>query len=465
MKWYISILAIIVFLSGCELNTPETPEITYYTVTYFGNGNDSGEIPVDSNTYPDGSSAIILDKGTLTKTGHVFLHWDTNPRGNGVTYNPNESIVINSDRSLYAIWGAGCTVTFNSDGGSKIASITGLAPGVEITKPDDPIMEGYSFDSWYKDAQFNEAWNFDNDTVTVSITLYAKWINIAPGEVEITNCLFNAANNSVDIYYTTPSDIDLDYLIVYVDGAIYYDSIPKTYIAVYIYNILNGAVVTIKTVDTAGLVSNGISYTIDIPDFTIVTDIIKAIPNSTVIRKYPDRIEPPTLSFSLSAWVNNEYVTIDALPAGWTLSYTTSTQSTDIPYTGPITIERSWEWIEFSLYRHKDNIFFGGQKIPILSNSTPATAYELIPSASVIKRYNTGMIDPPTISCAQQAKVGNSPPTTSYITLTYITSSGSETLYTGPITVGDWDWIEFRLYDGATLVDWEDIPVLTDRPQ
>jgi hypothetical protein len=95
----------------------------------------------------------------------------------------------------------------------------------------------------------------------------------------------------------------------------------------------------------------------------------------------------------------------------------------------------------------------------------PATEHRLIPSARTIKRYNTGVVDPPTISCIQQSITGNDPPVTSDKMLTYITSGGEETLYEGPVTVGDWDQIEFRLYDdnGAPL-DRETVPVLTDGP-
>ncbi|MDR0586039.1 MAG: hypothetical protein LBG26_02245 [Treponema sp.] len=95
----------------------------------------------------------------------------------------------------------------------------------------------------------------------------------------------------------------------------------------------------------------------------------------------------------------------------------------------------------------------------------PATIYQLLTGVSVIKRYNTGVIDPPAVTCIQQAITGDSPPVPSDKTLKYATSkSGTETPYTEPVTVGDWDWIEFRLYDGDTLLDRERIPVLSDGP-
>jgi hypothetical protein len=40
----------------------------------------------------------------------------------------------------------------------------------------------------------------------------------------------------------------------------------------------------------------------------------------------------------------------------------------------------------------------------------------------------------------------------------------SETSYNGAVTVGAWEWIEFRLYDGDVLLDRERVPVLSDSP-
>ena len=49
--------------------------------------------------------------------------------------------------------------------------------GSLVTKPEDPYMEGFLFDGWYKDAEFTEAWNFDTDTVTKNTIIYGKWVD------------------------------------------------------------------------------------------------------------------------------------------------------------------------------------------------------------------------------------------------------------------------------------------------
>lgn len=67
------------------------------------------------------------------------------------------------------------TVTFDSQGGSPVASAT-AAQGGKVTKPADPTREGYRFDGWYREAACENAWNFDAGTVTGDMTLYAGWL-------------------------------------------------------------------------------------------------------------------------------------------------------------------------------------------------------------------------------------------------------------------------------------------------
>ncbi|MDR2808009.1 MAG: InlB B-repeat-containing protein, partial [Spirochaetaceae bacterium] len=67
------------------------------------------------------------------------------------------------------------TVTFNVNGGSAVAPISDVASGAKISKPADPAKKDSTFVGWYKEAALTTAWNFNSDTVTADITLYAKW--------------------------------------------------------------------------------------------------------------------------------------------------------------------------------------------------------------------------------------------------------------------------------------------------
>jgi uncharacterized repeat protein (TIGR02543 family) len=75
------------------------------------------------------------------------------------------------------------TVTFNSNGGSDIAPITGLTGGSSISEPGAPAKGGYDciFDGWYQDNSFTVIWNF-GAPVTRDMILYAKWKAYAVGD-------------------------------------------------------------------------------------------------------------------------------------------------------------------------------------------------------------------------------------------------------------------------------------------
>ena len=65
-------------------------------------------------------------------------------------------------------------VSFRSNGGSSVAAQT-VEAGALVTKPNDPIRNGYTFMGWYKNSGLTLEWDFEKDTVSADTTLYAKW--------------------------------------------------------------------------------------------------------------------------------------------------------------------------------------------------------------------------------------------------------------------------------------------------
>jgi uncharacterized repeat protein (TIGR02543 family) len=74
----------------------------------------------------------------------------------------------------------GCTpklpvlVTFDSQGGSAVNAQT-VDQGELVTEPAAPTKTDYTFAGWYKEPGCTNPWDFDSDTVTADMTLYAKW--------------------------------------------------------------------------------------------------------------------------------------------------------------------------------------------------------------------------------------------------------------------------------------------------
>ncbi|WP_169515439.1 S-layer homology domain-containing protein [Anaerovorax odorimutans] len=66
------------------------------------------------------------------------------------------------------------TVNFDTNGADEIEDLA-ADNNSTINKPSDPIREGFNFEGWYKDEECSVPWDFENDKVTSTITLYAKW--------------------------------------------------------------------------------------------------------------------------------------------------------------------------------------------------------------------------------------------------------------------------------------------------
>ena len=66
------------------------------------------------------------------------------------------------------------TVNFNSNCGVDVGSQT-VRLGTTIDRPDALENGEYTFAGWFKDASFNEEFDFENEAVTRNMTLHAKW--------------------------------------------------------------------------------------------------------------------------------------------------------------------------------------------------------------------------------------------------------------------------------------------------
>lgn len=88
------------------------------------------------------------------------------------------------------------TVTFDSNGGSAVESITDVPYGSTITEPAAPTKDGYEFGGWFTGTNFSKQWVFDTDKVTSNITLYAKWNY---NETSGLQMAFNSETNSYTV--------------------------------------------------------------------------------------------------------------------------------------------------------------------------------------------------------------------------------------------------------------------------
>ena len=71
-------------------------------------------------------------------------------------------------------------ITFETNGGT-ILSAQSVLENEKIEQPETPVKEEYLFEGWFKEPECENIWDFETDTVTTDITLYAKWTE---GETE-----------------------------------------------------------------------------------------------------------------------------------------------------------------------------------------------------------------------------------------------------------------------------------------
>lgn len=75
---------------------------------------------------------------------------------------------------LGALSSDGLTVTFDTQGGSQ-AAIQSVQHGGKLTPPVDVVRPGYVLEGWSVTPDGSELWDFETDTVTETLTLYAVW--------------------------------------------------------------------------------------------------------------------------------------------------------------------------------------------------------------------------------------------------------------------------------------------------
>jgi len=194
---------IIFFLAACnpgeELDIDALLVEAQEQVTLAGTVSSNITLPttvvVDELTvavsWSSSNTAVISNTGVVTRpsaaTGNVSVTLTAT-----FTYEGEEKIgtfvVI-----VEALAQVTLTVTFNSNDGSAVASIT-ANQGATITAPTPPTKLNHTFSGWYKETALTNLWNFATDQVNANTTLYAKWV-----ENELFEVTFNKGNGEEDV--------------------------------------------------------------------------------------------------------------------------------------------------------------------------------------------------------------------------------------------------------------------------
>ena len=189
-----------------------------YSVTLDVNGGVINNNNIIEYVYGEG--ATLPSASDMTKEGYTFGGWYTSSDFSG-SFVTNIGSTERGNKTYYAKWNVNqYTITFDTDGGSAVSSIT-QDYGSTVVKPLDPTKEGYTFTGWEPEIP---------DTVPAeNMTIKAKWLdNEKPsGEIKVaTNSwktllnsisfgLFfnNSQTVSINAYDNSNEEVKIEYLL------------------------------------------------------------------------------------------------------------------------------------------------------------------------------------------------------------------------------------------------------------
>jgi uncharacterized repeat protein (TIGR02543 family) len=164
------ILTALLLVAGCD--NPTTPTQTSYAVAFDSGG--AGD--VESQTVNGG--ATLVKPPDPTKAGHSFGGWFLSLDGDAWDFAAN---TVTANITLHAKWTANqYRVRFDSQNGSAVDDQT-VPHGSTVAEPEAPVNGSRVLEGWYRESAYTTKWDFDTDTVTGDMTLYAKWVDILPG--------------------------------------------------------------------------------------------------------------------------------------------------------------------------------------------------------------------------------------------------------------------------------------------
>ncbi len=142
-----------------------------YIVTFDSQGGSD----VNSQSVMQGQ--LVSEPDDPTKVGHTFSGWYTDL--GYTTLWDFDTDTVSEDTTLYANWTViSYTVTFELNEGSPSIPQQTVDYGQKVSEPAEPSKDGFLFEGWYEEAGLLNQWDFDTDTVSEDITLYAKWFDV-----------------------------------------------------------------------------------------------------------------------------------------------------------------------------------------------------------------------------------------------------------------------------------------------
>ena len=185
------------FTEAYDFSTEITEDITLYAKwkknTYSVTFETDGGTAVEGQTVEHGD--VAAKPADPTKDEYTFAGWYADA---DLTKEYDFTKAVEKDLVLYAKWEKnGCTVTFDSAGGTAVEDQK-VEPGELAIVPASPEKEGHLFVGWYVDATYSELFDFTKP-VDCDYDLVARWINTE----DTTDTDGDGLTDSIEEYFGT----------------------------------------------------------------------------------------------------------------------------------------------------------------------------------------------------------------------------------------------------------------------
>ncbi len=191
-----------------DFNSSVTKDITLYAKWASGSNVYTITLNIDGKltTIETDENGLISKPTNPSKSGYTFVGWylDDEKYDFKTPFTSDSTLVAKFTKST-ATSTTKYTVTFDSNGGSKVASKT-VTSGKTVSEPTKPTKDGYTFVEWQLNGN---KYNFSTK-VTKNITLKAVWSknNIAVKSVSlnVSSLTLNVNDTNTLVATIKPSD-------------------------------------------------------------------------------------------------------------------------------------------------------------------------------------------------------------------------------------------------------------------